>query len=516
MGQFYSRLFYILLSGLVLLLGLESFSRLHRFRKPLTAAWLTFMAGLWLLLPTQGRWILSVWSPGKVLDGQIVLDMQPAVWWCGLVLAVIFAGAAWIEVTERRATLPLTGALVLASLALMWVALLGGSLLTTLATWAVFDLLWCAAALMSGADGERVTFGLALHGIASVIVWSVSLLLLREGESGLWWLMWPSAPLLTLLLIAALIRVGFYPFQIVFPHEMGLTRSLGMVYLMGPLTGMALLYRLLQLPGARGFPAWVLLWGVASVLWCGVMAWATSGRQPLVWAAHALLVIIVAGAAAWNSAALLLFGAATWMAAGTLMILARGRDRRAIWWSWPAWLGLLFLIGAPPSPIGALFAGLVEAVSWGPRLLLLLGGALVSAVLFVGGAQPASGAVTPPKVWQRLSLGSGLGLLVFALVGSAVWGGAQPLSLLGLGWWFLALLLATVVASSGIQVRQWLRRVQPVIEFVDMQWFYRALWRGAEHMLGLLRVSVEIVEGSGALLWSLLIVLLILLVVSSR
>ncbi len=516
MGPFYSSLFYTLLGGGIVLLGVESVARLRLLRKPVTAGWLTLLAGLWWLLPAQGRWMLSLWSPGTILGGQIVLDMQPALWWCGFVLSVIFAGAAWIEVTERRATLPLTGPLVSVALLVMWIALLSGSLLTTLAAWAVFDLVWCVAGLMSGADGERVTFGLTLHGIASVIVWTVTLLLLRGGKSGLWWLLWPSPPIMTLLLVAALIRVGFYPFQIVFPRGVGLTRSLGMVYLMGPITGVSLLYRLLLLPGTVGIPSWVLLWGVLSLVWCGLMAWTSSGRQPLAWAAHALLVIIVAGSAALGSAELLMMGTATWVAAGTLLILARGQDQRAVMWSWPAWLAILLLIGVPPSPVGTLFDGLSSALPWVPRLLLLLGAALVNAIFILSGSQPALGSATPPKVWQRLSMSIALGMLVLVLAGTAILSRVAPISIIGFGSWFLAVMLAGGVAYSRRSIHRGLRHSYPVMEFLDMQWFYRAMWRGAEHMLGVLRTSADIIEGSGALLWSLLIVLLILLAASSQ
>jgi hypothetical protein len=89
----------------------------------------------------------------------------------------------------------------------------------TLAMWTVFDVIWFLARLMGGADGERVVWASALNGGASLLLWAVSLLLLRDGDSGLWWLMRPSESVRALLLVAAYLRIGFYPFQIVHARD---------------------------------------------------------------------------------------------------------------------------------------------------------------------------------------------------------------------------------------------------------------------------------------------------------
>jgi len=54
------------------------------------------------------------------------------------------------------------------------------------------------------------------------------------------------------------------------------------------------------------------------------------------------------------------------------------------------------------------------------------------------------------------------------------------------------------------------------MEFIDLQWLYRSVWNGAEHLLSILRITADVVEGSASLLWSLLILLLILLVVGNQ
>lgn len=516
MAYLYPLLLYTGLGGGLFLLGMASISRLRFLQKPVTAAWLTMIVFLWLTLPTQGRWLLSVWSPGAMLGGQILLDMTPEVWRLGLVLLLAFVGAAWIEVAERRDTAPLAGPLVLVALLVIWLALASGSLLTILAMWAVFDLVWGIAGLVSGAVGERVVFGMAVHGVSSLILWMVSLFLLRDGVSELWWLMRPSPPMLTLLLVAAAMRIGFYPFQIVAAQSVGRSRSLSLVYVLGPISGVALLYRLMMLPGMQALPDWMTVWGIVSLFWSGLMAWNGHRQQSVTEAGHAIFAGVVGGAVALSSGTLLLRMAGLWFAGSTLLAFARGRDKRAIAWTWPVWIAVLFFLGVPPSPVGMLTWHLIDVLPLAPRFALFLGIIAVAAVLIRRVAKPAIGAATPPRTWQRASLIVGLGIIGGALLVATMDTGELPFSWTGFGLWSMAMLAAAALVYWEHAVRPRVQFAQPLIEFLDLQWLYRSMWRGAEHLLALLRVTADVVEGSGSLLWSLLILLLILQVVVSR
>jgi hypothetical protein len=375
---------------------------------------------------------------------------------------------------------------------------------------------------MSGADGERVVFGMALHGITSLILWMVSLYMLQSGVSDLWWLMWPSEPMLVLLLVAALMRIGFYPFQIVFPDGLGLARSLSLVYFMGPVTGVTLLYRLLTLPGIERLPDWVAIWGVLALLWRGVMAW-TGRRQPTVaGACHALIIGLVTGACVIGSGTLLLLVSGLWAAGGALLALGRGRDRQAIAWTWPVWLAVLFFLGTPPSPVGSLYAQLVEALPWTLRVALLLGTWCIGAVFIQRLTPFARGATTPPTMWQRVAMVAGLGITTAALIATVflvkpLHGVSQPsFSWLGFGFWVLSAFGAGALVRWGKPLRERARYSQPVMEFIDLQWLYRSIWHGAEHLLSVVRITADVLEGSASLLWSLLILLLILMVVGNQ
>lgn len=515
-GYFYPLWFTTGLGGALLLLGIASFARFRPLHKPLTAMWLTVMACLWLLAPSAGRWMFSIWSPAAMLGGQVLLEITPGIWWCGFTLAAVFACATCVELAERRESMSMVGPLMLGILLIVSASLAADSLLTTLATWAVFDLVWSAVTLTIGVGGERVTLGLAIHGISSIVLWSVSLLLLRAGESDLWWLMWPSSPMLTLLLLAAGMRIGFFPFQIVFPQRLGKTRTLSLTSLAGPLMGVGLLYRIISLPEVGSLPDWFLAWGVFSVFWNGLMAWTARRQQITLRAWHAILLLGVTGAGALGIVDGLLLAAAVWIAASAVVIMARGRDPRSAAWSWPVIVALLFAIGAPPSPLGPLSWALLGELSWPGRVLLVVGGALVAAVL-LGESLPRSGGIpVPPWSWLRVGLIASMTLFVILLLAMPSFPEKVPFSWAGLVLWGLTLLLAVGAARWRVWARPWRVQWYPLLDFLDLQWFFRSVWRGTGNLLGVVRLASEVIEGSGAMVWSLLIMLLVLLVVMNR
>jgi hypothetical protein len=88
--------------------------------------------------------------------------------------------------------------------------------------------------------------------------------------------------------------------------------------------------------------------------------------------------------------------------------------------------------------------------------------------------------------------------------------------------WLLFLLWVGVISLAGILFvyggifqNAW-SRLNPVLDVFDGQWFYHAIWQGSVNILNSIRVLSDVIEGRGSLLWSLLILLLVILVVTSR
>ncbi len=516
MQYFYPLLVYTGLTGILLLLGIELIPNLKAWHKPMTAAWLSFLTLIWLFLPQDGQWVLSVWLPSSVLGGQILLAMSPDIWLLGLVLGLVLSGIGWVEAVEARPALPLSGALVLFALMTTWLSIAGGSLLTVLAAWAAFDLFWGVARLLSGGVGERATFGLALHGVASLLLWVVSLLLERGGISALWWLMWPTPAILALLSGAALLRIGVYPFQIILPRRLGSFGTLTMVSAIGPVLGIGLLARILKLPGVEGVPAWVAIPGAVSLLFLAVRAWCEQGWRALFWCSYAMLGGIVTGATAMGASALVLPAMTAWLAGWTLIFLSRGHDSHAIFWSWPGWVAVICLLGAPPSPLGGLYRASLTAVPWIWRLVLVVGWAFMGAGMLRELHLRSQAQITPAWSWQQAALFIGFVMPLGGLLWALSMGGLAPFSWLGILLWLIALAAACALVWKGDSVAAWLQGIRPVVDLLDLAWLYRALWQGLEHLLSIVRIVSAVVEGRGALLWSLLALLIALLVVVNQ
>lgn len=501
--------------GAVLLLILQIFTRMRGFIKPVAAFWLSLVTLLWAALPPAERWLFSLWAPSTMLGGQLVLDVTPPIWALGLGLGFVFAGTAWAQVADRRRARPLSGALSLLTLLVAWLALASGSLLTTLAAWAIFDLLWGAAGLIYGSASERMTFGWTLHGAASLVLWTVFLLLDREGGSTLWWLMGPSQAVISLLLGAALLRIGVYPLHVSHSRHVGELDVLMLASSLSPILGVSLLYRVQNMPGLETLPPWVVALGLLSLFWGGVQAWLRrKAALRALWAAYGLLGLLVVGVTVPETASLVLRASVVWFGGWALYHLSRYHDAATPSWSWPGWMGLLFVVGLFPSALGSLLLVVFGGVGWGARLLLvmgwgLLGGAALQAFadkLKVG----AEGAAAPAWSWQRLTLFLGLFLALIGLgQGVAV---AAP-GVLPLALWFASVLLAFgIYRWGGGLIARFLRSTRPLWDLLDFQWWHRSIWAGLEHMLGFVRVLAEVVEGSGALLWSMLVVLILLLI----
>ncbi|MBN1923036.1 MAG: hypothetical protein JW892_17450 [Anaerolineae bacterium] len=534
---------YILLAitgiaGALLLLVIELIPGVRLWRKSLSATLLTLMTLLWATLPQTAQWPLSIWSPSTVSGGILLWDLDPALWGLGLVLALALSGAAWIEAVDSRAALPLSGSITVVALLTAWHVLAGGSLLTTLALWSVFDVLWGVAGLLAGNDGERMTFALFAHGVASLCLWAAYLLLSREGGGTLWWSLWPSAPTTLLLAAAAFLRIGLYPFQVVYPRRLRAMGPMTLVALVGPVLGLALLYRLLLLPANTALPLSIALMGLLSLLWGGARALLWKSKASLVWANYGLLGGITAAVALTGARALLLPALGTWLLSFALLLVMRRRDKRAIFWSWPAWIAMLLLLGVPPSPLGSLFRMVLAGATWGARVGLLVGWAFVAVALLRWARQPWEAhrsapqetlTVTPLYTWQRAGQAGGFALPLGGLFWLAVRAPEATYDLTGLLLWGLMLLLALGlcwgIAAGSVpgsalhakgRVSEWLRTSAGILEILDLQWLYRALLRGMTHLLSFVRVLFEVVEGSSALLWSLLVLLIIFLVAVNR
>ncbi len=512
MAYLFPLLLYSGLAGGLVLLGLGSISKLRGVRKPVTAAWLLLQSLLWLLLPSSGRWVLSTWSPGSVLSGWLVIDIQPEIWWLGFIVALIFSGRMWGESADRREHLPLSGVLLIFFLLTTWLSITSASLLMTLIAWSISDVVWCVASLMSGADGERVVIGTAVLGVSSILLWAVSLFLLQAGVSSLWWLMQPSESVLSLLLLAAVMRIGFYPFHIVLGNGSTEGYSLGAIYSLAPLAGIGLLFRILKLPDIE-LPMWLVIWAILSAAWCAIRACITKGRAALLGVSYSALHLIIAASIVTANTRLLFYGVAVWLGCYTLLMMARGPT--SVPGSWPAWFAGLYMLASPPSLLLGVYDKIILYVPlWVSGVVLLT--LVLSFIALMMALRSGFWTVKIPWAPKIVSYITGYAIPLVCIVFTTIHYGVEMPSWLWLILWIGVMSLAGVLFIYGRIFQQAWGRLYPILDVLDGQWFYHAIWQGSVNWLNVIRVIADVVEGRGSLLWSLLILLLVILVVSSR
>jgi hypothetical protein len=107
-------------------------------------------------------------------------------------------------------------------------------------------------------------------------------------------------------------------------------------------------------------------------------------------------------------------------------------------------------------------------------------------------------------------------LLIVADVGSEIPSLGSLFVMPGLvGWllWVVSLVCGGVIAWQGQVLRSRIEMLLDVVhDVLRLEWFYDALTGALDRGLNVFQAANEVIEGAGALLWSLVLFLLLLLV----
>lgn len=541
--------------------GILGLSLVPRMR-PYTRYIALTTASLTTILLLAFRWmepvtvIPSLWQPSLLFGAVPTLQTDVTMLPLALALALITCSAMLVALGRAEEPHPRLAATLLALLSTGFVALWAANPLTTIISWAFYDLLQAAGCIAAGGSVRTAIRGLVFGNVATLLLWGGTLLSDGGAGSELWSLMTPSDVQLTLWMVAGVLRLWVYPLHLSAPDDIGTTPSLAASLLLGPVVGWGLWLRLAQVNGGS-IPSgtWVLTLAAISLAVGGFLAWSCSDpRRTLPWVGMGVngAALLATGLAGDNAIVLITAGSMTWALGTALLFLSEGLQRRALWWSIPALVEALALIGVPFTLGFMTEAPLIEGLTRESRLEW--GVAFVVGYLFLLPSLVRGLPLTPPRSGEgsltslheeggrrvrsaargasarALSRAIGLGLPALLLIVAGLY---PPLLIRGvptpslgslfalpglMGW----LLWAVALAGGGVLVWQE-RTLRPRIklflsaahDLLRLEWLYGTVVGALDRGLSVLRVADEVVGGAGALLWSWLLFLLLLLVFSA-
>ena len=541
--------FILPLAGAIGILGLSLVPRIRPYVRYVTLA----LVSLTTILVFTLRWADPVvvtptlWKPLSLFGAVPILQNDVTVQPMALALMLAACGATLVGPGRMEAS---SSRLVVSLLALLpagFVSLWAANPLTMIIGWAFYDLLQAVGRLSAGGSARTVIREIVCGSVATLFLWGGVVLSYSGSIGELWMLINPGRVSLTLWVVAGVLRLWVYPFHLATPDDLDPASPLAVLLLLGPVTGWGLWLRLASMNGGSIFgDAWVLALAAATIAVGGFLAWSCKApRFMLPWVGMGMTGTVLLGAAmaGENAAAVIVAGGVAWILGVAVLFLSDGLRGEAVWWALPSLVGTLALMGIPLTLGFVAESTLIGALIREGRLAWI--GAFFVGNLFLAPAlvrwlrssfSPGEGS-SPAReegiggVVRIVTRGVGLGLPASLLVVAGLYPplliGKDPAWSLGAlftrpglaGW----LLWAISLVGGGVLAWQE-RNLRPKIELIlsaahdllRLDWLYDAVVSALDRGLSVLQMADDLVGGAGALLWSWLLFLIIILAWSSR
>lgn len=489
-----------------------------------------------LYIGRPGRWMASRWYPITLFGTSLLLQPDPATTLLGLGLALAVLCALVLQTSNLGETpvslLAATTGLLASGLAALWSA----NVLTLLVGWGIFDLCHAYARLAAGGKGPAVARAYALNATASLALW-MGAALSHNGHALTqpWPSIRPEEPLMWFWAGAGVIRLSLYPLHFSAPErEIAPEQPVTAALLLQPLLGWGLWLRIAQASaGSMPIGNGLMRGALVAMALSSVLAWTQRrAERSLRWIGlgAAAAILAAASAAGQHAAALLALGGFGW-ALGTFLLVTYSGWRAVEWWrNIPAVLGAATLLGVPLTPLfrtaSYLLGTLVLPGRTGPLVAYFLGQIFLTGALLRWLRTPRQ-QETPSSVNGLAVWASGAALPAAATLVAGLFPGgllrsseealgvaralAQPTIA---GWlvWSAALVLGGLLAWQDRNLRS---RVNPLFgllnDLLRLEWLLQIALGAIARGLGIVRLADEVVGGAGALLWSCVLLLAILL-----
>jgi hypothetical protein len=506
----------MLLTALVLLF-------LHYARPAFKYPWMLAAGGAILAFISVFLWqihfsqsiILPPWQPADVFLYTPAWLADGISWPYALSLAALAAAVIWTSVV-RAENEPMTwaGTLVLSALGILAVA--AENPLTLVLVWSAIDLFELVTMLRStdGAsqsEGVVIAFAARLAG-TGLVLWA-NLVGAAAGAPLDFRAIPASAGIY--LLIAAGLRLGVLPLHLPYRKENVARRGLGTALrLVSAGASLALLARVPASALKFALTPYLLILTAIAALYAGWM-WLRASDEIL---GRPFWILGLASLAVAESLRGNPIGSTGWGVAlilcGGLLFLFSARRRSILWLPW---LGLWALSTLPFSVTAS--AWQTGSSSWLFVLPFLPAQALLAAGFFRHTLHPGETSLESQEKWVKVLYPAGLLLLVATAILLGLWGweGARIFGV----WWQPILVILLAVGFAVLALRKMAETPPSAasgqwIELFRLEWLYKAL----AAIYGFMRRIVEIVtsafEGESGLLWSFLVLVLILSILSLR
>jgi hypothetical protein len=503
--------FLLLLGSLLILLARRRHERVW-WLIAVGVGLLSWLYTLSLLRSIPATFELSVWRPEELFSSklELVLDRTG---WISIFSASTMLLTVLMTAVARPGEVTASGrATMLAYSGLAIVAMLAGNFLTVAITWALMDIAafsFLASASKQGGSGPLVA-RLAADGAGVLLVLGAAVA--EAAGDG-------ARPPISVALFSAagLLRLGLLPPHFALPALPGVRRGLGtLLRFLPPAAALCALGRAL----GAGIPDAVvplLRFGGLLGIVIGGLRWmsdpdAVGGRRFLILGLSGLGVLAsaVEGGAperviAATVTLVLLLGA----------LVSVSEVYTPFHRIWPV-LGALFTVGMPFTPGAPLVGALVQGLAASSERAIASAGLVGTLPLALGVARRALSSRRPWPTGERMVkvlYGAGLILPLLAGVGLGVWGAGQIENRGAMVFAALALLGAAAALVLPRIPRRRLDRWRRLVQYLDPSPGYRLLWLAAVAFLRVLRSFGDLLEGEGAMLWTYVALLLVLLAV---